>query len=187
MVRHAIGAGPLYLRFSSDIQRYLKTNVLLVNHVSSDESCSDVSDTEVNTNQNIPMNTDEGSKRHTGSLSASSKAITSVTLSATQQTVPTLFKKMESEKSREAKVSCPMCHGLFGKTQIGIHADMCAETETAYESAYDSAYDNVFADSNDILSFDEELLNPVIDPKDATENIHYTPATRMDDANFISL
>ena len=114
MVRHVTGAGPLYIRFSGDIQRYLKTNMLLVNHVSSDESCSDVSDAEVNTNQNSLMNTGEGPK---SSLSASSKATTSATVSATQQTVPTLFKKMESETSNEAKVS-PICHRLLEKQKL---------------------------------------------------------------------
>ena len=34
------------------------------------------------------------------------------------------------------------------------------------------------------MSFDEELLNPVFDPKGATENIPSTSATRIDHANL---
>lgn len=181
MVRHVTAAGPLCIRFLGDIQRYLKTSRLRINPVSSEESSSDASDTEEPKSKIAYLG---------GNLSASSTATTSATLSATQQTVPTLFKKLESEKSSEAKVSCPICHRLFGKTQIAQHADMCAETETGFPS-YESAYDNLFDDSNDLFRFDEEeLLNPassVFDPKDTTENIPSTSSTRMEDAKLIPL
>ena len=37
---------------------------------------------------------------------------------------------------------------------------------------------------DEILSFGEELLDHVVDPKDAKKNIPCTPATRMNDAKF---
>ncbi len=195
MVRHVAGAGPLYIRFSGDMRRYLKTS-LAVNHVSPDDSDTDnTSDTEVNSKQRSVTITEKEPRsaianfKYSNNLSASSTATTSPTLlSAMEQNVPTtVFTKMESS---EAKVSCPICHRLFGKTQIAQHADMCAETETGFPS-YESAYDNLFDDSNEIFNFDnEEALNPSTSVFDTAEDVSSsisTPATRMDDVKLIPL